>query len=181
MCYPLQWHQVDEPGIHALILWLPGQGHVEAALPDPFRQRPIAIDAGRHAKPRVQATEGPQHSRQQRLAKVLLYSQPDLSLQQLPLQGAHGLVIEIQQPFPIAQQQLALGGRDQVAPAASDQRRAALLLEFFQLGADRRGGTTQPLRRQRKVAALHADDIAAQGIEIQVQGNGLHNCPDNRD
>ncbi len=151
---------------------MPGESHVEGAFPDPLHQSPVAIDAGRHVQGRVLATEGPQHGGEQRFTEVLLHSEPDLPLQQFPFEGEHGFVIERQQPLGVAQQALTAGRRHQVTSLLHDQIGAALLFEFFQLGADRRGGAAQPLRRQRKAAALQPQHVAAQGIEIQAGGKG---------
>ncbi len=55
-----------------------------------------------------------------------------------------------------------------MAPLFGHQRRTALALQLFKLGADGRSGTRQAQRCcLGETAALHAGHKAAQGVEIQ--------------
>ncbi|MOA06879.1 hypothetical protein D3C78_1265460 [compost metagenome] len=60
----------------------------------------------------------------------------------MQIQPAHrggGLIVQLQQPAGVAQQCLAGLGHHHVAPGLAQNRGANLLLQLFQVRADRRG------------------------------------------
>ena len=67
----------------------------------------------------------------------------------------------------VAQQLFAFRSEHQMPPLFGHQRRTALALQLFKLGADGRSGTRQAQRCLGETAALHAGHKAAQGVEIQ--------------
>jgi hypothetical protein len=83
--------------------------------------------------------EAAQYVRQQRLAEILLQAQAHPAFKLGPMQRRGRLVVQIQQPAGIAKHRLA-GLRQRQSPARlAEDRRACLLLQLFQLGADGRG------------------------------------------
>lgn len=88
----------------------------------------------------------PEDLRHQRFAKIFLHTKVDLAGEPLTLQRAQGFIIERQQASGVAHQLFAFRGEHQMAPLFGHQRRTALTLQLFKLGADRGGGTRQAQR-----------------------------------
>lgn len=109
----------------------------------------------------------PEDLRHQRFAKIFLHTKVDLAGEPLTLQRAQGFIIERQQASGVAHQLFAFCRQRKMSALLNHQRRTALALQLFKLGADRGGGTRQAQRCPGETAALHAGHKAAQGVEIQ--------------
>jgi hypothetical protein len=145
----------------------PGQRQVEPAGPDAFDQLGIARHPGLDPDARMGAGEAAQHLGQQRLAEILLQAEPHPAFQLHPLNRRCGLVVEVEQPAGIGQHGLTRLGQGQPPAGLAEDRRARLLLQLAQLGADRRGRTAQPVGRPGVAAELHAQGEAAQHVEVE--------------
>ncbi|MNK52488.1 hypothetical protein D3C87_714220 [compost metagenome] len=153
----------------------PQQGQVKLPHGQPFHQGRVARHVRLDAHFRMRAGKTSQHVGQQGFAKILLQAQPDPPFQFRAAQGDGRLVVEFQQAARIAEQDFA--GRRQRQPPSilAEQGHARLLLEFFQLRADGRGGTPHLVRRAGKAAQLDASHIAAQEGDVKIkQAHGIN-------
>ncbi len=154
-----------QPG--TLIFGLPQQRQIQRLFRQRLAQRTIAIHPGDYPHLRMMPFKLPEDPRHQRFAKIFLHTKVDLAGEPLTLQRAQGFIIERQQASGVAHQLFAFRGEHQMAPLFGHQRRTALALQLFKLGADGRSGTRQAQRCLGETAALHAGHKAAQGVEIQ--------------
>ena len=154
-----------QPG--TLIFGLPQQRQIQRLFRQRLVQRTIAIHPGDYPHLRMMPFKLPEDPRHQRFAKIFLHTKVDLAGEPLTLQRAQGFIIERQQASGVAHQLFAFRGEHQMPPLFGHQRRTALALQLFKLGADRGGGTRQAQRCLGETAALHAGHKAAQGVEIQ--------------
>ncbi len=140
---------------------IPRQRQIQLAFQHPVDQLGIARDARLDPHLWIGAREAAQHLRQKRLAEILLQPQPHRALQIQPAHRGGGFVIELQQAARVTEQGLPRLGHHHAASGLAQDRRADLLLQLFQVGADRRRRTPQPFSRLREAAQLDAGDEAA--------------------
>ena len=154
-----------QPG--TLIFALPQQRQIQRLFRQRLAQRTIAIHPGDYPHLRMMPFKLPEDLRHQRFAKIFLHTKVDLAGEPLTLQRAQGFIIERQQASGVAHQLFAFCRQRKMSALLNHQRRTALALQLFKLGADRGGGTRQAQRCLGETAALHAGHKAAQGVEIQ--------------
>ena len=78
-----------------------------------------------------------------------------------------GLVVKLDKAARIGEHGLARLGQSEAAPGFTEDRRRRLVLELFELGADRRSGAAKPVGGLGEAAKLHTGGEAAQHVEIE--------------
>ena len=154
-----------QPG--TLIFGLPQQRQIQRLFRQRLAQRTIAIHPGDYPHLRMMPFKLPEDPRHQRFAKIFLHTKVDLAGEPSHLQRAQVSSLSAGSTSGVAHQLFAFRGEHQMAPLFGHQRRTALALQLFKLGADgRRNATGAALLKE--TARIHAGHKAAQGVEISL-------------